>query len=140
MNYRYNQISVGEKIIAILSYLTSGIVGFIWILIGFFARQSLKPFLKYHIFQSIFLAFLFFILGHVIQILCVMLSYVPYVNAVVGILNFVFNVSILNVGWYHLSIINFLCLIFLIYVCLSVCIGKYTYIPWVSNIIKYNIN
>ena len=45
-----------ERIIAPLSYITMGMVGFIWLIIGLFTKARLKPFLQYHIFQSIFIA------------------------------------------------------------------------------------
>ena len=42
-----------EKLVSALSYITSGFVGFIWLLLGIFTKSKVRPFMKYHIFQSI---------------------------------------------------------------------------------------
>ena len=51
-----------EKLVSALSYITSGFVGFIWLLLGIFTKSRVRPFMKYHIFQSIFLAIAYFLL------------------------------------------------------------------------------
>lgn len=134
-----NNILPAEKIIAILSYFTFGLVGFVWVIIGAITRQNLKPFLKYHIYQSIFLAILFFIVSHLLIFIINILIIIPVINVIAGALAYFFSVSVIDIGNIHLSIVRLLVLIVTIYLSLGALKGKYSYIPWVSDIIKYNI-
>ncbi len=134
-----NNILPAEKIIAVLSYFTSGIVGFVWVIIGTLTKQNLRPFLKYHLFQSIFLAILFFIISQAVILVLNVLGFIPFVNVLVLAITFAFNVSIINLPHVHLSIIQVALLALTIYLSLGVINGKYSYIPWVSDIIKHNI-
>ena len=63
-----------EKIISALSYLTAGVVGFIWLILGAILKLGLRPFLRYHIYQSIFLSFLFFIASIALSLILGILS------------------------------------------------------------------
>ncbi|MDD3237942.1 MAG: hypothetical protein PHV37_07595 [Candidatus Gastranaerophilales bacterium] len=139
-NYSRNSyISPSEKIIAILSYFTFGFVGFIWIILGALLKQNLKPFLKFHIYQAIFLAFGFFIVSQLLIFIINILGYIPGINVLVGAIVFFFNAAIINLPWLHLTIIQMLVLAVTIYLSAGAWNGKFSYIPWVSNIIKYNI-
>lgn len=129
-----------EKLIATLSYFTFGTVGFVWILLGAFLKQNLRPFLKYHIYQSIFLAVLFFIVTQALIFIVNVLAYIPYLNAILGLSAYLLNVSILNVAWIHLSIVQISVFMLIVYLSAGVVKGQYSYIPWVSDIIKYNID
>ena len=51
-----------EKLVSALSYLTMGFVGFIYLVIVILTKKNLKPFLKYHIFQSIFISIGYYLL------------------------------------------------------------------------------
>lgn len=134
-----NIILPAEKIIAVMSYFTFGFVGFIWIIIGAVTKQNLKSFLKYHIYQSVFLAFLFFIISHVLIILLNILGYVPILNVILGAISYFLSVSIISVAWVHLSIVQIAVLLVTIYLSAGAIRGQYSYIPWVSDIIKYNV-
>ena len=58
MVYRrnYAEPSFIEKLISALSYIQP-LIGFVFIIIAAFMKKDMKPFLKFHIFQSIFIAF-----------------------------------------------------------------------------------
>lgn len=140
MSYSYkNNILPAEKVIAMLSYFTCGLVGFIWVIIGAVTKQNLKPFLKYHIYQSIFLSILFFIVSHLLIAVLNILGYIPYLNALLGFMAFFLSVSIIHVAWVQLSIIQMAILIVTIYLSVGVVRGQFSYIPWVSDIIKHNV-
>ena len=66
-----------ERIVAALTYLTMGMVGFIWLIIGLFTKARLKPFLQYHIFQSIFISLGFAVLSILIGWISNLLSFIP---------------------------------------------------------------
>ena len=138
-SYQYNIPSMSERVIAVLSYVTSGIVGIIWLLLAALAKSKLNPVLKYHIMQSIFLMLLYYLAAHLLIFVLNILTYVPFFNAIISTLNFFLNISLLNFGPFHMSIINILIFLFIIYLSYGTLKGKYVYVPWVSNVIKGNI-
>lgn len=125
-----------ERIVAALSYITMGMAGFIWLIIGLFTQARLKPFLQYHIFQSIFLSLAFVVISMFIGWASNLLSFIPLINKLVAqisfLLNmpFLFNYSVIQIGIYG----------FLIYLAFTSFMGKYSYIPWISDIIESNIS
>ena len=132
-----NIVSVApiEKIIAVLSYLSCGFVGFIWLVIGVFMKKKIKPFLSFHIFQSIFLSLLFTIIHFLWSKISVILWIIPGINKIMGFFSVLFIKPIV----FNLSIINLLMGLFVIYLCVGAIRGKLSYVPWVSNIVNFNI-
>lgn len=124
-----------EKIIAALSYLTSGIVGFVWLILGAILRLGIRPFLLYHIYQSIFLSVLFFIVSFFLKLVLGILSAIPLIGQLISTLTFLFTTSIFA-GY---SLINLAILVVVLYLALTSLMGKYSYLPWVSNIIRANL-
>lgn len=124
-----------EKIIAALSYITFGFVGFIWLLLGIFTKSSLRSYLKYHIFQSIFISIAYFLLCTFLGLIMEILSIIPFVNQLVLQLTFYFNAPFL-LGF---SIIQLLVYAVIGYLVVTSFQGKYSYLPWISEIIDTNI-
>lgn len=124
-----------EKIIAVLSYLTSGFVGFFWLLIGIFTKNTLRPFLQYHIFQSIFISIAFFLLNALLGLIMNILSIIPVVNLIVLQFTFYLNAPII----FGFSIIQTLMYALIAYLAVTSFQGKFSYIPWISDIIKSNV-
>ena len=54
-------IDMPERILSSLSYLTSGMVGFVWLIITHLQGKSLSSFARFHIFQSIFLSIILYV-------------------------------------------------------------------------------
>lgn len=134
MQRRYESLPL-EKIIAALSYLTSGFVGFVWLILGAVLKLGIRPFLLYHIYQSIFLSVLFFIVQLGLKIILDILSAIPLIGQLVSTLTFLFTTSIFG----GFSIINLALLSIVIYLTITSFMGQYSYLPWVSNIIKANL-
>ena len=134
MQHRYQPLPL-EKIIAALSYLTSGIVGFVWLILGAILKLGVRPFLLYHIYQSIFLSVLFFIVNLGLKIVLDILSAIPLIGQLVSTLTFLFTTSIFG----GLSIINLAIFSVILYLTITSLMGKYSYLPWVSNIIRANL-
>jgi len=121
-----------ERIISAATYLTAGGVGFVWLIIAAFLRKRVTPFLMYHIMQSIFISLLFYIVSLLGNLLFVILYKIPIINAIPYFLNlpiaFLFGLSIIQV--FTTTII--------LYLAITSGMGYYSYLPWVSNIIKGN--
>ncbi len=125
-----------ERIIAALTYLTMGMVGFIWLIIGLFTKARLKPFLQYHIFQSIFISLAFAVLSIFVSWLSNILSFIPLINRLVAQITFLLNMPLI----FDYSLLQSVIYIFIIYLAVTAFIGRFSYIPWVSDIIDQNIN
>lgn len=125
-----------ERVVASLSYLTMGMAGFIWLIAGLFTNARLKPFLQYHIFQSIFISLGFTVLSLFIGFVSNILSFIPLINKLVAQIGFLFNMPIL-LGY---SLIQIVIYTVLIYLAGTSFLGKYSYIPWISDIIGQNIS
>lgn len=123
-----------ERIIAALSYLTMGTVGFIWLILAFFTKSALRPFLKYHIFQSIFISIIYFLICAFVGLIMNILSVIPFIGSLTMQIMIYLNMPLL-LGF---SLIELVITAFVFYLVWTSFIGQYSYIPWVSNIIKIN--
>ena len=124
-----------EKLIAALSYMTFGTVGFVWLVLVFVLKKGMTTFVQYHVFQSIFLSIFYFIISALLGLIMQILSIIPVVNNITGRIYYWLNMP-LGAG---LSIINTLIYFVIFYLMLTSLLGKYSYLPWVSDIIKANI-
>ena len=125
-----------ERVVASLSYLTMGMAGFIWLIVSLFTNARLKPFLQYHIFQSIFISIGFTVLSLFIGFVSNILSFIPLINKLVAQIAFLLNMPLL----FGYSLIQIVIYSVLIYLAGTSFLGKYSYIPWVSDIIGQNIS
>lgn len=132
--YNYNSPAPIERVIAALTYLNC-LIGLVWLIIAAVFKKGIRPFLQYHIFQSIFLAFAFFIISSGLNVLIRLINYIPFINKIAGVLIFYSNVPLL----FGFSIINVVILIVITYLAFGALMGRYSYFPWVSDIIKSNI-
>ncbi len=125
-----------EKIVAAFTYLTMGMAGFIWLIIGLFTQAKLRPFLQYHIFQSIFISLAFVVLSMLIRWISNILSFIPLINKLVAQITFLLNMPFI----FDYSLIQLVIYGFLIYLAVTAFMGKYSYIPWISEIIDQNVS
>ena len=123
-----------EKFVAILSYINP-LIGFIVIIISAIMKKDMRPFLKYHVFQSIFLAFTLWIIASGLTLLMNIVSYIPIVKNIVSMITFFLNTPIIA----HLSVIQCGYLLLVIYLIIGVLRNSDSFVPWVSNIIKSNL-
>ena len=129
------QIFLIERIIAVTSYLTMGFVGFIWLIVGLIRQSHLTKFLQYHIFQSIFISLAYVLICYVLGFLLNILSLIPFINLVAAQIALVLNAPII----FGFSIIQTAIYLLLFYLAGTSAMGKFTRIPWVSDIISYNV-
>jgi uncharacterized membrane protein len=124
-----------ERIVSALSYITMGLAGFVWLILGLFAGATLRTFTQYHIFQSIFISILFVLLSMLLGFMGDFLSIIPFVNKIVATITFLLNMPV----FIHFSVIQLFTCTLVIYCAVTSFFGRYTYIPWVSDIIDQNI-
>ena len=138
MNQNNTVIYPIEKIVSVLSYYTWGFAGLIYLIIALIRKQGLRPFLRYHVFMSIFISILIFIVSNVLMFTIDILGYIPYVKAVVFAVTLLFIKPIYFLGL-NFSIVTLFIYGLLTYLAVGAVMGKYTYLPWVSKIISYNM-
>lgn len=124
-----------ERIVAALSYITMGFAGFIWLILGLFTRAQLRPFMQYHIFQSIFISIAYFLLSMLCGFLLNILSFIPFINKLVAQITFLFNAPLF--GPY--SLIQAVLYTIVIYLTVTSFMGQYSRIPYISDIIDQNV-
>lgn len=124
-----------EKLIAALSYLTMGFVGFFWLLLGIFTKSKLRPFLQYHIFQSIFISIAYFLICQFLGLIMNILSIIPLVNQLMMQITLLLNMPLIL----SFSLIQIAVYAVLLYLVTTSFQGQFSYIPWVSDIIKANV-
>ena len=124
-----------ERIIAGLSYLTMGLVGFIWLIIGLIRRAGLTKFLQYHIFQSIFISMGYVLLCLIFGFLLNLLSMIPFINILAAQIAMFFNMPL----FFGYSIIQTIIYILLFYLAITSFLGLYSRIPFISDIIDQNV-
>jgi len=130
---RPQPIAPGEKIIAAASYLTAGVAGFIWIIISHIAGSRLKNFLRFHIYQSIFLSILYYLFNVILNILVGVVVKIPFIGSLVYSVYFwIFDLKLI----FDYSIADTAIFIIIAYLVVNSLFGKYGRLPWVSKVIK----
>ena len=132
----YETIKISDKIISVLTYMTGGFVGFIWLIYCSVAKKLINKFLLFNIYQSIFLGLLIFVINMLFGIVYNLMIMIPFVNRLANFLYFVIYTPV----YYNWSIVGFILLGMYIYLMLFSFLGKIAYLPWVSNIILYQLN
>ena len=133
--YNEERIYFIERLVAALSYPTMGMVGFIWLILGLFTHAKLRPFMMYHIFQSIFISIALYLLNMLVGFVINILSVVPFVNNIVLNIVMFFNAPML----FGLSLIQLIISTLLLYLAVTAFGGRYSYVPYVSDIIMQNV-
>ena len=126
-----------ERVIAAASYFTAGIVGLLWLILTAFLKKSSTFFLLFHIQQSIFLGFSFYLIFQLYKLLFIVLVKIPLINSIVLFFNSIlFNP--LPFMW-GMSLVQIFTTTLLIYLIMTSLLGLYSYVPYVSDIIKQNL-
>ena len=133
-----NEPSPIEKIISAASYLTAGMAGFIWIIVATFMKKNIKSFLMYHIMQSIFLSIAYFLFMELYKLTFIAFAKIPLFNVLIFFINgLLFNP--LPIFW-GLSLLQVLTSGIILYLAVTSFMGMYSYVPFVSDIIRGNTN
>lgn len=123
-----------ERIVSGLSYLTMGLVGVVWLIIGAVRGSYPRKFTMYHVFQSVFISLVFVILNWLIAEIVQIFSFIPLINRLVMQIVFLFNMPV----FFGYSIMQVFIYGLILYLAVFAFMGMYSYIPWVSDIIKSN--
>ena len=128
-------VSIGDRIISVISYVTAGWVGLIYMVILYFMKKPASLFLRYNIFQSIFISFFYFILCMIFGFISNILFQIPLINALVSWFILLFNRPII----FEYSAIQALVTGLFIYMSVVALLGKMPRVYWVSRIIDKSV-
>lgn len=133
--YKLNKPSIDmtERVLSAFSYLTSGTVGFIWLVVIHIQGKQLSSFAKYNVFQSIFLSILIYIAGILLNICISVMQIIPFVGILVANIVYYLNQFPLLLGF---SLIQFSIIAVFSYLAFCSFVGKYGRIPWVSDMVS----
>ena len=109
-----------------------GGVGFVWLIIAALNKKRVTPFLMYHILQSIFLSILFFLISVLGNMVYIVIYRIPLFNAIPYYLNMPIGLFL------GLSLIQLFTTGIILYLAITSAMRYYSYIPWVSDVIKDN--
>ncbi len=128
-------VSIGDRIISVISYVTAGWVGLIYMVILYFVRKPASLFLRYNIFQSIFISFFYFLLCMIFGFISNILLQIPLINALVSWFILLFNRPVI----FEYSAIQAFVMGLFIYMSVVALLGKMPRVYWVSKIIDKSV-
>ena len=131
---QHNEIPYTERIIASGSYLTMGLVGFVWFLLSYFVlKKEMSKFLSCNIFQSFIISILCAVLSIVYDIVMRIIFAIPFIGKFFYFLHvLIFSTPIFNT----LTLANFITLAILLYLSIFPLFGTLPFIPYITNVVK----
>lgn len=128
-------VSIGDRIISVISYVTAGWVGLIYMVILYFMKKPSSLFLRYNVFQSIFISFFYFLLCMIFGFISNILLQIPLINALVSWFILLFNRPVI----FEYSAIQSFVMGLFIYMSVMALMGKIPRVYWVSRIIDKSV-
>ena len=126
-----NKISLEEIFVSALTYFTMGCGGVLYCIYKYFAKKKITSFVRFNIFQSIFLSLLYFCIALAIGLLMSFLLLIPGIKYLAAQISFLLNREVL--GAY--SIMQIFVFGIVLYASILSALGKIPRIYWVSKII-----
>ncbi len=138
MSNNSTQVLPIEKIISVISYLTMGIIGLIWLIIARFMNRKTKHFLLYNITQSMVIAIILAIFKFCTDIIFLIISKIPFLDFIVAILNFVISIKIIRFQTlgFSFTLVELFIIILLLYICIGVILGRVFYVPFLTDFMQ----
>ena len=138
-NWKGSEPSLLDRLIVALNYIWFGLFGFICLIVNAIKGGRISPFMQYHIFQSFFLVMLWILLGIFVEMITRILYCIPFVKNIIPFILTPFQMPVIHLFIWQLSVIQLFLWLVIIYLVLTSLRGMYSYVPWVSDIIKNNV-
>ncbi len=129
-----------DRCVSVFTYITFGMAGFVWLLVIYFTKGRLKNFTAFHIYQSIFLGLLLTVLSKVFEYAFILLYKVPFLGPYVEKLFVLLVQTPIYLPPLNFSILYGIVFVLIFYLSFGAVIGKLSYVPGISDIIKANLN
>lgn len=79
-SYYNPEVSTSDKVLSGLSCLTSGLIGFIWLIVAHIKGYRISTFGKFYALQSILVFFAFYVISLVLSIFMGILGILPFIG------------------------------------------------------------
>lgn len=121
-----------EKTGCLVAYLTLGIWGFIWLMISRTPAHNQKDFVKFHCYQSIFIGILYMFIPSGISItFSLIIQIIALIPGTLGITS-----ALTSIHGLLQQLVSLAGLAFILYCAIFSAMGKYTNIPYISQMIN----
>jgi uncharacterized membrane protein len=136
--YRYRsyynpEISLTDRILSCLSCLTSGLVGFIWLIIAHARGHGLSSFGKFYALQSILVFFIFYVVGIILNIFMGIIGIMPFIGPLV--VNIVYSIADKPLLFGY-SLTSLFVGGVALYMAIYAFLGWYAEVPYVSSTVR----
>lgn len=132
-----NYINLIERLVACLTYPTCGFLGLIFLILSnWLFKKNPKPITLYHIYQSFLIWMFIMAITFVLSLFIDIIIKIPVIGTFFANIILFFNTPI----HFGMSIINLFIVLITIYLMLGGILGRYTKIPFISKIVKWNID
>ena len=128
---RRRSVGIVDRLVSFLSYISAGWFGMIYCIVLFVGKKMPSMFVRYNVFQSIFISLLYFVLSFGFGLLLKFLSYIPFLNYIVATITFQFNRPV----FFDYSFIQTFMIGLTIYMAVISILGRRPRVFWVSKII-----
>ncbi len=129
-------VSLWDRFVSVATYFTFGMAGLIWLIASFLIfKKTVTQFCAYHIYQSIFIAVILAVLGMFFDIAYSFTSQIPYIGSFI---QYAYVYLVRTPIYFTFSLIHFVIFLFLVYLSFGAVLGKYSYLPFISDVIKSN--
>ena len=128
---RRRSVGIVDRLVSFLSYISAGWFGMIYCIVLFIGKKMPSMFVRYNVFQSIFISLLYFVLSFGFGLLLKFLSYIPFLNYIVATITFQFNRPV----FFDYSFIQTFMIGLTIYMAVVSILGRRPRVFWVSKII-----
>ena len=128
-------ITAFDRIASSLSYITAGWFGLIYCVILALQKKKLSKFLRYNVYQSIFIVLLVFLCCAIFGLLFNILSHIPIIQILVSWVQLILFKPVI----FGRSILQLVIGFVVLYSAAVSLTGKEPRIYWISGIIDYNM-
>ncbi len=125
--------SLKDRLISGFTYLTFGLVGFIWLIISHLRQERPSPFNRFNIFQSIFIAIILYLLGLVFNIILGIVEIMPIIGPITVNIAYYLTDYPMILGY---SVVNFAKIALILYLAVFAFMGRQGEVPWVSDTVR----
>ena len=129
------KISTIDKVASALTYVTAGWFGLFYCIYLYFQKKKISNFVRYNVYQSVFLVLLFFLCCGIFGLMFNILSHIPFIQIIVSWIQLLLLSPIL----FDRSLFQIFVLIIIVYCVINAIEGKEPRLYWVSKIIDRNI-
>ncbi len=129
-----SKIYLIEKIISVLTYITMGLAGLIWLMIAYFNKKKLKFFLMYNIVQSMIISIFCVAIKLIVDIILEIFARIPFLDFVAAIIYYVISFKIIRLSsGLSFTFFQLILTILLGYIIAGIFMGRIFYIPVLSR-------